>query len=111
MRVKFFFGFVLSFFVSCNAQAISGNDLQERFAAPETTWREGFAWGYVLGAVATLSDSDVRYLCIPGGVTNEQIVAIVKKYLDGNPEWRHLPAHQIVYIALKNWQCKVNKKR
>lgn len=66
---------------------------------------EGTLRGYVAGIV-DLRNSDE--FCLPIGVMQSQATAVVKKYLDDNPQEWHRPAFVIVVGALnKSFPCRV----
>jgi Rap1a immunity proteins len=98
----------------------SGTDLLERCSAPKpkvgdtipapelarTTRDHGLCLGYIMG----VSDMALDYLafapnakrtyCVPSEVHPDQLVMVVKKYLEDNPAQLHLPAGVLTTYAL-----------
>ena len=98
----------------------SGADLLERCSAPtpkvgdtlpatelvKTTRDHGLCIGYIMG----VSDMALDYLafapnakrtyCLPSEVHPDQLVMVVKKYLEDNPAQLHLPAGVLTTHAL-----------
>jgi hypothetical protein len=65
-------------------------------------------YGYVLGVGDSLKAFGI--ICPPDGVTIEQEVAIVQKYLDANPEsWTNGAEGQIFVALHKVWPCPQNR--
>jgi hypothetical protein len=63
-----------------------------------------FSYAVALGYIRGVSDS---MACIPSQVNNGQLVDIVKKYLEQNPESRHEYRGVLVIRALsKAYPCK-----
>ena len=62
--------------------------------------------GYVSGIAQVLAD--LRQVCLPkDGATNGQLVDLVFKTLENNPEFRHLSAAAIVRFSLQeSFPCK-----
>jgi hypothetical protein len=68
---------------------ITGNDMVQMYAL-----------GYVFGMSELIP-------CISGEITNGQLVDVVKKYLEQNPETRHLHRSTLVFRALSGaFPCK-----
>ena len=66
---------------------------------------ESIATGYVAGVVDSFDG--IGIFCAPVGITLLQLVAIVKKYLEENPERWHITASKLVAEALqKSFPCK-----
>jgi hypothetical protein len=82
------------------AQAAGGttNDIQVAAAAMQCS-------GYVLGYVdGLLTHSDL--VCLPDGITYEQILAVTLKHLKENPAQLHRPSGDLVMEALREaWPC------
>lgn len=74
---------------------VSGNDLYAECSANTQL---------CLGFVEAVADSFTSYepslLCLPGTVTNGQLVDIVAKFLRDNPEERHRTAYMLVAQAI-----------
>ena len=99
--------------------SIDGNDLLQKctslwaegpFNPGDNTQRldAGFCAGYVAGvtdsdamwkAVEGKTSKSIQY-CMPEAVTNGQILRIIKKWLDDNPEKLHWRADLIIHIKL-----------
>jgi hypothetical protein len=70
--------------------------------ASTTTWNQGLCAGYVAGVVYA-----ARNLCLPEGLTNNQAVAVVIKYIEAKPERMHEHFGNLAYEALTTaWPCK-----
>lgn len=68
----------------------------------KTQWESGMFSGYVTG----YADGN-SLLCIPGGVTRGQLLAIVSKYLKNNPEVWNLPSEVLIFNSLVHtFPCK-----
>lgn len=70
--------------------------------------RTGSAIYYVAGVIETLefTETDDR-LCIPDRVSNQQLVDVVCKSLNENPQSRHRSAIALTYGAFKKaFPCK-----
>lgn len=86
---------------------VTGNDLFERCtdnpAASTYIANYGFCRGYIYAAAdffATVSAEQGRPSCRKAGVTGQQVVDIVVKYLREHPEERHKPADYAVIVVL-----------
>jgi hypothetical protein len=104
MRVSIF---AASLFWAATATAQTGSQLQEGFNS-QNGWGEGFSKGYASGVVATakIFITSGRWACIPAGVGNAQIWAVVEKYLKDHPEKLHEMALQTVLQATHDaWPC------
>ena len=72
-----------------------GNELHEACSREEPF--KSFCAGYIIGVF----DSFEGEHCAPAGVTIIQVHDVVKKYVDGHPEVRHLDATSLVLTALR----------
>jgi hypothetical protein len=63
----------------------------------DASFEDGVCYGYVFGVYDVMSELTV---CAPAGVTGQQLVNIVRKYLKENPEDLHHKAASIVNFAL-----------
>ncbi len=68
---------------------------------------------YVVGVldsyqVATvLLKPSIKAFCLPKGGTTDQMIKVVIKYLENHPEQLHLPAANVIYLALDDaFPCK-----
>ena len=82
---------------------VSGNDLLKRCTEPET---DGWVYcaGYIDGVFSWIiysqDLSDEIYVCVPSAdITRTQLVDIVVKHLESEPESRHWDASIHVYNA------------
>ena len=76
-------------------------------------FNRGYCGGYVTGIVDTIEALQARgvlpadALCVPEESTKGQLADVVIKYLEQNPERRHLEAGSLVPAALNRaFQCK-----
>ena len=97
---------VLSFGCLCaHAGFDTGNRLYEDCRSGNY-FNRGYCGGYVTGIVDTLEALQSRgilpptALCVPEEVTKGQLADVVLKYLEQNPERRHLEAGSLVPEAL-----------
>ena len=95
---------VLASMMSIQSKAAwrSLNTLKEYCDAPEGTEMRGGCIGYILGVADTL---DYKHSfepagCTPSNATADQLVAVVEKHMDNNPEKLHKDAHKQVTNAL-----------
>ncbi len=87
--------------IASPATAITGKQLLS-FAKNNDFYSRGYFMGYVQ-AVA----EQYLFLCIPSGVTNGQLAAVVKKYLSEHPEELHLQGNALIERAFKKaWPCE-----
>lgn len=118
------FAFLFSFILVGQARATTGEEVHSkcRHLIDEgklDSVSSGFCAGFVSGVIETqtwwqlreLSDSkrnqNVEHFCIPGTVTNDQIVKIFVKYLDDHPEKLHEPAVLLLLTSLHQaFPCK-----
>jgi ammonia channel protein AmtB len=87
--------------------SVTGNMLME-WVKDSNNKTPNWSSGMVTGFVAGVSDSTSTIICFPSGVTNNQIEAVVIKFLKDNPEMWDIPAVDIVTKALFNtWACPI----
>lgn len=71
----------------------------------------GYVTGFVEGWDLNGFASNGLRLCFPNGVTNEQLVKIVYKYLNDHPERLHMEAGTLVLMILDDtFPCDSGKK-
>lgn len=88
--------------LSADAAFQSGNKLKADIYGSSAD--RMFALGYVVGVTEVLVDES--HVCLANGVTQGQLLDVVKKYFEANPESLHRSAYLLVYLALKNtWPC------
>jgi hypothetical protein len=86
------------------ADFVSGNALYNWSKEKESNYIKGLFGGYVIGIVDT---TDGILFCIPKGSSVGQLNAVVKKYLEQNPEEWNKSASNIVILSLeKAFPCK-----
>lgn len=104
---------------SANAESISGNGLAE-ICEDDLEVSQMLCSGLILGISeglpfgaflvlhyreglsiedAGLEASPAMKICEPEGVTNSQKIAVVKKFLSGNPELRHQSARALAWLS------------
>ena len=81
--------------------------------ATDNSFEAGYCVGFVTGAIAGYEDV---YRCVNGGkpveclhygVTTEQRIRVVVKWMDSHPEKLHEDAYRLVFLALKEaFPCK-----
>lgn len=70
--------------------------------------------GFVMGAIdaaTELSGNGRPNACIESGVTNGQIVDVVRKYLEEHPAIRHRASVKLVLAAVTSAFCKTPTKK
>lgn len=85
---------------------VSGNELYD--------WCTHSNWalcdGFVEGSADIFIAQNANSVCMPtgqSGVTVQEVVDVVKKYLTNHPETRHYPAYSIILVALdRAFPCK-----
>lgn len=125
---KLFLGFLFVIPSFAFAAITTGNELNEYITQPTGDFGNGIALGFI-SAVAEMSAhstdntiNGIKYylnltpdkqremasrvvvgkmICIPGGVTRGQLMAVVKKWLSTHPEKWNEDAHKLVQEALK----------
>jgi hypothetical protein len=85
-------------FVLHDSNARDGNQLS-RDCNGQNAFSDGACAGYIIGAKDALETRGV--FCLPPGIEQGQAIDVVKLYLHDHPEKRHLPADELVEIALK----------
>jgi hypothetical protein len=92
---------------TAHAQFVDGNGLLERMR-DESPVKRMYALGYVIGVLDSFHGSDI---CPPDNVQAGQAAAVVKQWLEINPDKRHLIASAITFVALRQaWPCKQDLK-
>lgn len=85
---------------------IDGNNLQSLCRADRA-----YVTAYVVGATDAFNVTFVgqkKYICLPLTITSTQLSDMLCKYVDDNPEQRHLPAGGISYgMLVKYFHCPV----
>lgn len=90
-----------------NAQAIGTYFNGNQFLEASESLKNGYVMG-VVDAHAILSPVlKQSVFCEPNSATAGQLTAVVMKYLNNNPEKRHLAASRIVMVSLlEAFPCK-----
>lgn len=104
---KFLVGLML---VCGSAQAtfVTGNDLHKDMLDSDVQARM-YALGYIIGVADAAFTKSV---CPPAGVTQGQVLDMVKNFSTNNPQLRNLPADIMVAISLiEHWPCPKGKKK
>jgi hypothetical protein len=103
MRIAIFVAFLLAASPARAADEFSSQDLLQALNGQGSG--SSFAYGYILGVMSGI-DKD-QGVCYPDGVTNGQVSAMTKKYLEDHPENWNLNARYGVWGALLTaWPCK-----
>jgi hypothetical protein len=79
---------------------VSGNQLYDWC----TTVNWALCDGYIEAAADVFTDQNANNVCIPegqSGVTVEEVVDVVKKYMHDNPATRHYTAISIILVAFE----------
>ncbi len=98
--LKFLF-LIMSF--SASADFITGNSLNNYIKDTESDFNKGLFSGYVIGVVDT---GDGILFCVPSGASAGQLSAVVKKYLQQNPEqWNKGASEQVINSLAKAYPC------
>lgn len=96
-----------------HAQQITGNELHQWLSETQKSQagtasdhqQVNIARGYVLGVAETLVSSKV--ICIPDGITRDQILDMLPVMLYAQPQLRHMNANSLVSRALQDvFPCK-----
>jgi hypothetical protein len=81
----------------------TGNDLYplcQSTDKEDIAFCHGYILGFVHGLIALGSEERRESLSIPSGITGQQVVDIIVKYLKNHPEFRHLHADVLIFSAL-----------
>jgi Ssp1 endopeptidase immunity protein Rap1a len=79
-------------------------DREKNVLAPDEALEQGLCAGFVIGLGYGVGGRD---FCKPEGVTNNQAVAVVVKYIEARPERMHEDFGVLAYEALTAaWPCK-----
>ena len=92
-------GLVLSAVLVTSVSAMTGHQLKEVCSAEDLSWNNGFCSGFIMGAADAFPASN--RICIPEGVTYEQVRDVVRKYLGDHPEKLQKLAHGLVEEAIR----------
>jgi len=90
-------GFLSSYPDSARAEILSGNELKKTCDASDSTFQDGFCFGYVAGVFENVKSK----ICFPIGVSHSQAVLVVKKYLQDHPERLHQDASGLIVAPLQ----------
>ena len=86
----------------------NGNELHKDLYDSSTS-SNMFALGYIVGVTDALLGTT---LCISPNVSQGQLMDVVKKFMNDNPQVRNLPAAVIVFAALDQyWPCEKQKRK
>ncbi len=114
------FLWLFSLLLASNLQAVwdPGNELVKDMKEYDK-WQNGnkdvdfyksLSFSYYISGVADTMES-ASQICIPEGVNNGQIYAIVTKYIKNNPEKWNMSANDlVVQPLLDTFPCKKEKK-
>jgi len=82
------------------ALAYDGNELYKDLRGQGFV--EGFAWGRITAFANAFADGGFLGACLalPQGTSNEQLVDVVKLYLQNNPQIRQRSAQTIIHNSL-----------
>jgi hypothetical protein len=84
-----------------NSQAfVTGNDLYRWCTARAGSFLEGSCYGFIQGASDLANGLAIVNVCLPHGVTVQEVADVVKKYLTDHPAERHYIAFTTVIAAL-----------
>jgi len=73
-------------------------------------WVEGFRDGFTVHDELLGIPQKDRMVCIPGEITNVQIIRVIKKYLAENPDKAHRATRLVASLALAGtFHCKARK--
>src|SRR6267154_6884823 len=89
----------------------AGNDPQ-RMQSDATCqgWVEGFVDGFTVHDELLGVPRADRLVCIPRNVTNAQIIRVIGKYVNGNPDKAHRATRLVASLALAQaFPCKRSK--
>lgn len=90
---------------------VTGNGLREYCDFPEGTQARVMCLGYISGTIDTIRGFDktlkLRLVCEPRGVTGEQLISMIIKYLQDHPEKLHFVASSLIWeMMTKAFPCK-----
>ena len=92
---------------SAHAEFWTGNDLKlklESWEREDDKLDGPMAAGYVVGVYDAIEYS---FVCTPDGITVEQVVSVVLKFMRENPEILNLSADRVIERSLAAvWPCK-----
>ena len=92
------------------SHATTGNELHGYCQGTSTPLCSGIVGGAIHGfALAELAHANKikSKLCLPSGVENQQLIDIVKNYLNANPSIRHQDAYLLILLAvIETYPCK-----
>ncbi len=101
--------------VSTASADATGNQIKAYCDAPMQTPANAMCLGYISGALDAYRVvghmRKTKLFCEPESATGEQIVSMVKKYLDEHPEQLHWVASQLIYIVMaRTFPCTNQEK-
>ena len=79
----------------------SGNKLYDECKGSSAGFNTGFCYGYIVGVADVAAALKAIDFCPPKGMTVEQTVDTVKKFLTDHPESRHYSGYSEVIVALR----------
>jgi hypothetical protein len=109
--MKLIYSIVLIFLCATNTFAFTysartGNEYYSFLKSPETV-DSLMAMEFMFGVI----DTKITTYCIPSGVTPGQLQEIVTKYIEQQPEKRHLVAAMLIEAAIKkSFPCRTSVK-
>ena len=109
--MKLISSIALIFFCTTNTfaytySAKTGNEYSSFLKSPEAV-DSLMAMQYMEGVI----DTKITTYCIPPGVTPGQLIEIVTKYIEQQPEKRHLVAAMLIEAAIKkSFPCRSSIK-
>lgn len=93
--------------------SIDGNTLNDLLSQPVNSSGYMLASGFILGFDTgynfrgRINPGSDDVVCYPRGVTEGQVVSVVKKYLENNPKDLHKNSGFLIAMALHSaWPCK-----
>jgi hypothetical protein len=91
------------------ATFLTGNKLLEACNAPKGSWQWSVCLGYLQGAMDQITMSESVFhadgasgpqrICVPVGITGNQLILLVRKSLEADAKDLHLPASVLVWHA------------
>lgn len=78
----------------------SGNQLHENCAPQDAMYGDGVCTGYILGVADGNGANGFHPYCIPDNANVGQMVDVIKKWLEDNPQFRASPAGDLVNAAM-----------